>query len=101
MLTLAKRPQPVLGATPPPKQYTETEYADLMRRQAIREGHMKTRPKHDHEYIEAIQDGCYTTRAIAEYIETSQDTAYNRLQRLEKLDMVKRNGSFSLQWSLK
>ena len=101
MITLAKRPQPVLGATPPPRQYTEAEYALAMRQGAIREGHMKTRPKHDHEFIEAIQDGCHTTRDIAEYTETSQDTAYNRLQRLEKLGMVKRNGSFNLHWSLK
>lgn len=101
MLTLSKRPQPVLGATPAPRQYTETEYALAMRQGAIREGHMKVRPKHDYEYIEAIKDGCKTTREIAEYVETTQHTAYNRLQRMEKLGMIQRNGSFNLQWSLK
>jgi len=101
MLTLSKRPQPVLGATPASRQYTEDEYALAMRQGAIREGHMKARPKHDHEFIEAIQDGCHTTASIANYVETSQHNAYNRLQRMEKLGMIKRDGSFNLQWSLK
>jgi len=101
MITLAKRPTPQLGASPAPRQYTEEAYADLMRRSAIREGHLTKPPVPDDEYIQSIREGCDTTADIAEYVEAHPRTALSRLLNLESLGIIKRKQDRVTQWSLK
>jgi len=102
MITLAKRPTPLLGASPAPRQYTETDYAELLRRQAIRDGHCKnSMTALDSEYIDAIKDGCYETATIADHVECSVHSAIYRLRKLERLGIVTRKQDRVTQWSLK
>jgi hypothetical protein len=111
MITLAKRPQPRLGATPAPSQYTETDYATLMRRRARMEGH---RPNHNRmqatitnedrfaPIIAAFKSGAKSVvdvmlkRGSVDY-----ESNYRAIKRMQNLGLVTRHETKPLTWSLK
>jgi predicted transcriptional regulator len=95
-----KRPHPSQDKLPAPRQYTENEYADALRRQAILDGQRTSTIALDCEYIDAIRDGCDTTASIANYVECNSMTAFYRLKNLEKMGMIKSIRGEITHWRL-